>query len=176
MEDGGFILSVGRVPDQCVETGQDRKFNRLKHNIWFEGDQPHSTSFKETGSGGKSYYQADIELFPNLVNDLQEHLNTQIVSKHSGIRYRLRETTDNNYLFVTNTNSDTIVDFEFISKNTGRPYEWDFSGLTSIPYAYWFKEKNRLHLNIKLQPTQSKLFVLNKKEWDDIWQIRQSDL
>jgi len=176
LEDGGIIISIGRVPERCEEREQELEFIKLNHNLWFEGNRTRSTSFKENIAGGTSYFQADSSQFPNIITDFYKHLAVEIHASHTGVRYRLRE-TDNHYtLFLTNLHSTQTIDFEFIGKLKGCPYIWNFTKSTTEPFTNWFSEEERLYIKCSLPPGQAEIFLINKLETEQQWQIIKSSL
>ncbi len=176
IEDGGIIIAVGRIPEQCAEADKEKEFMKLNHVIWFEGNRTNSTSFKESQSGGASYFQADVSRFPNLIADFYKYLNVELHASDNGIHYRMRETDAHYNLFLTNLNPSQTVTFEFMARVQGRPYIWDFSDGTVKPFATWFRSAETLHIKMTLPPAQSEMILINKQETEEVWQISQSSL
>ncbi len=176
IEDGGIIIAIGRVPEECAESDNETEFLKISHVIWFEGNRTNSTSFKESKSGGASYFQADVSRFSNLIADFYKHLKVELRSSDNGIHYRLRETAEHDNLFLTNLNPQKTISFEFIGKLTGRPYIWDFSSGAVKPFANWYRSAETLHIKMTLPPAQSEMLLINKSETEEVWQISQSSL
>ncbi len=176
IENGGFIIAMGRVPERCAQPEHEASFMRISHVVWFEGNRTNSTSFKESRSGGASYFQADVSRFSNLIADFYKHLKVEIRSATNGIHYRLRETEHYYNLFLTNLNPSQTITFEFIGKLKGRPYIWDFSSAAVKPFANWYRSDEAVHIKMTLPPAQSEMLLINKLETNDIWQISQSSL
>ena len=176
IENGGIIIAMGRVPERCSEPTDEANFMKISHVIWFEGNRSNSTSFKESKSGGASYFQADISRFSNLIADFYKYLKVEVRCADNGIHYRLRETEDHYNLFLTNLNPKRTLTFEFMGKLSGRPYFWDFSSTSLKPFANWYRSGETLHLKMTLPPAQSEMILINKQETEDVWQIFQSSL
>ena len=176
IEDGGIIIAIGRIPEQCVEADRETDFFKTNQVIWFEGNRTKSTSFKESKAGGVSYFQADVSRFSNLIADFSKYLHVELRASGRGIHYRLRETAEHYNLFLTNLNPSQTITFEFIGKLKGRPYIWDFSGSSVKPFANWFRSAETLHIKMKLPPAQSEMILINKQETEEVWQISQSSL
>jgi len=177
IEAGGIVIAMGRVPERGLPSDSESKFINLNQEIWFEGSRNHSTSFRESAAGGASYFQADISLLPNLLNDFKQHLNVQVESDHPGIRYRLRETEEHFTLFVSNLNLNERVTFDISAYLYGRPFYWDFFRQKARPLAHWYRdEKERIHCHLSLPPNQAEFILINKRSVGDSWQILESDL
>ncbi len=174
IENGGIVLTIGQIPQECSNPQQQTTFLKLNHQLWFKGSHTRSTSFKEFPSGGKTYFQQDISLVGALISDMQKHIQSFIQSPAYSVRYRLREERDHYILFIANTDHRHSAPFEFKTRFVGRPYEWDFESGTSTPYAHWYLEDGMLYIKDEL-PAAGHLFLLiNKHEGEEVWQIRQS--
>ena len=177
IEAGGIVIAIGRVPESGLPNDSELKFIKLNQEIWFEGSRNHSTSFRESASGGASYFQADISLLPNLLNDFQNQLNVHIESDHPGVRYRLRKTEEHFTLFVANLNENQQVTCDISANLYGRPFYWDFSKHKARPLSQWYRdEKERIHFHLSLPPNQAEFILINKRSSAESWQVLESDL
>ena len=175
VDSGGLILSVGRTPQECSNPEQDSEFLKLNHQLWFMGNHSRSTSFKENASGGKTYFQQDISMLDNLISNFLPQMDTHLSTSHSSIHYRFREDQNQYYLFITNSDPQQTVPFELSTRYIGRPYLWDFVSGSSKPFPYWFIEDQQLHIKTQLAGGGQLFLLLNKKEGEEIWQIRQTE-
>jgi hypothetical protein len=173
---GGLIIAVGRLISISKDDKKSALMKRIKKEIFLDVTDTDSTIFKQHDSGGRAYFQPDVTRLNHILQDLKHHLRLEIESKIPGIVYQLREINDNYFIFVLNTNQQQSISFKIMSKYLGRPFCWDFRIAESNPCGNWYLKDNKIHLFLTLQPCESRLFILDKKQSLKVDQLLESDL
>jgi hypothetical protein len=173
---GGIVIAIGNLPEKAFDNRKNTLLNRIKQQIWLTESEGASTMFKQHDSGGLGYYQVDTNKLSNILQDISKNLRVVLNGKYEGIKYQLREIKESYLIFFLNTNQSDTVEFNFITKYSGRPYLWDFTLGESEVYPFWHISNHKLHLKVKLAPRQSQFFIIDRKQSPKLYQIYATDL
>jgi hypothetical protein len=171
-KEGGIVVAIQQLPEFSTNKKDSSKINKLKKKIWLDEAEIKSTNFRQNENGGYGFYQPQISKLAEILLVLKEYIKLRIISDSDHLKYIVKETEKEIYIFITNLNDSESVPYTIRSKYLGKPFEWNFKTGESYAYGMWYMERDYLYINDKLSPHESRLFVLDKKSSLKTWQLK----
>jgi len=84
---GGTVIAIGNLPLKSTNWDEDTEIESISNEIWFKKSSISSTKFKTNKWGGKGYFQSDINLLADIINDNRQHLNLQVFCEIEKIKW-----------------------------------------------------------------------------------------
>jgi hypothetical protein len=173
-ENGGIVISVQQLPESAGSKKNTEKLRKLKRKIWLDEAEIKSTNFRQNENGGYGFYQPEIEKLADMLLILENYINFRVISNSKKLKYIIKETDREVYIFITNLNDDSAVPFVIKTKYLGKPFVWNFKIGESYAFGMWYVEKEWMYLNDTLNAHESRLYVLDKKSSLKTWQMKKA--
>ncbi len=171
---GGIVISVQQLPDSAGTKKDTEKLRQLKRSIWLDVAEIKSTNFRQNEKGGFGFYQPEIEKLADMLLILEAYINFRVISNSEKLKYIVKETDTELYIFITNLDDDAAVPFIIKTKYHGKPFVWNFKVGESYAFGMWYLEKGWMYLTDTLNAHESRLYVLDKKSSLKTWQVKKA--
>lgn len=159
-KNGGHLAALCYLPEKAEVKEKQKKFKKLKSQLWINDEKLTSISFVQDDSEGRSYF---IPKLSELTTFLSFYLQKNaIYLEGENILTRIKETQNSFFVFLTNLLSDQNNEALLKSKIVTQPFFWDFSEKKQIPVYYWNHFSDQLEIPLRFAPWESKLIILPK--------------
>jgi len=173
-ENGGIIIALQQLPEITNFKKDFERLKYLKKHIWLDEAEIISTNFRQNEKGGYGYYQPEISKLSEILLTMSDHLKFHLLSESEKLRFIVKETDSEFYIFIINLNSGKSVPYTIKTKFIGKPFIWNFKVGESYAFGMWYIEGEWMYLNDSLSGNESRLYVLDKKSSLKTWQVKNA--
>ncbi len=173
---GGTVIAIGGLPSKSCNWKKDHEIENISNKIWFKKTNIQSTKFKTNKWGGKGFYQNNMNLLPEILEENKKLLNLFIESEHKNIRTIVRESPQEYYLFFFNISSEDDFKGTIFSKYKGRPFIWN-SDEEKADSLFTFSIKDMyMQIPLEIPAKQRTLIILKKGSLKDVPKIINTNI
>ncbi len=160
-KNGGHIAALCSLPEKVELREKQKKFQKLKDQLWIKDDHSNSISFVQDESGGRSYF---IPQLSELKSFLSFYFQKEpIFLEGENVLTKIKETQSSFFVFLTNLSSNQKNEVVLKSKIITQPFIWDFTKKEQHPVYYFNHFSGNMEIPLQFAPWESKLFIFPKK-------------